>query len=314
MRYGDIDRAPLFEEGIRTEVLSLWRRQGMPFESSIHDDFIFDKREEAQPNLDPIPPLKIWPNSMEDIKEFRRRLNPNHRMRLPRNWITQVNKWRNRDFVLILRVHYGFFESVGIGGWKRFMEIMDLLVDDTQTLIRMMRIQGQFNASMVDRVLKDVEIDAAIFSEPIAGIHGPLISPKTYRQVALKSYQPLMEVLKRNGVMTIILRSYANIRILLPDIINSGFNCLWACECETEDMDYRKLRRDFGTELRLIGGIDTDALRRGKESIRKEVTEKVPQLLEQGGYAPLVDGRVREGVTYENYLYYRNLLEQVVLG
>jgi uroporphyrinogen-III decarboxylase len=141
-----------------------------------------------------------------------------------------------------------------------------------------------------------------------------LISPKTYRQVALKSYQPLMEVLKRNGVMTIIFRSYANIRILLPDIINSGFNCLWACECGTEDMDYRKLRRDFGTELRLIGGIDTDALRRGKESIRKEVTEKVPQLLEQGGYAPLVDGRVREGVTYENYLYYRNLLEQVVLG
>jgi hypothetical protein len=314
MRYGEIDRAPLFEEGIRAEVLSLWRRQGMPFESSIHDDFIFDKREEAQPNLDPIPPLKIWPNSIDDIKEFRRRLDPNNQERLPRNWTTQVNKWRNRDFVLILRVHHGFFESVGVGGWKRFMEIMDLLVDDLQTIIRMMRIQGQCNAAIVERVLKDVEIDAAIFSEPIAGIHGPLISPTMYRHVALHSYQPLMETLKRNGVETIILRTYANIRALLPDILDAGFNCLWACESNSHDMDYCGLRRDFGTELRLIGGIAVDTLRRGKESIRKEVTEKVPQLLEQGGYAPLVDGRVREGVTYENYLYYRNLLEKVVLG
>lgn len=313
MRYGEPDRAPLFEEGIRTEVLRSWCKQGMAKLSSIQDDFVFDKREEIQPDLDPIPPLRHWPNSLDDVGQFQKRLDPNAPERLPHDWVNRLIEWKNRDQVLILRVHHGFFESLGVGGWKRFMEIMDLVVNELQTVIRMMHIQGRFNAALVERVLKDVEIDAAIFSEPIAGNHGPLISPKMYRQAALQSYQPLMDILKRNDVETIILRSYANIRVLLPDIIDSGFNCLWACESGPDVMDYRELRRDFGTELRLIGGIDTDALRRGRESIRKEVMEKIPPLLEQGGYIPLADGRVREGVTYENYRFYRKLLEEIVL-
>ena len=37
-------------------------------------------------------------------------------------------------------------------------------------------------------------------------------------------------------------------------------------------------------------------------------------LLQQGGYAPLLDGRVREDVTWENYRYYRELLERLCAG
>jgi hypothetical protein len=76
-------------------------------------------------------------------------------------------------------------------------------------------------------------------------------------------------------------------------------------------MDYRDLRREFGRDLRLIGGIDLDALRRDKETIRREVEEKVPPLVADGGYVPLADGRVRADVPLENYVYYRKLLEQV---
>jgi hypothetical protein len=79
-------------------------------------------------------------------------------------------------------------------------------------------------------------------------------------------------------------------------------------------MDYRDIRREFGRDLRLIGGIDLDALRRGKESIRREVEEKVPPLVVDGGYVPLADGRVRADVPYENYVYYRQLLEKVTHG
>ena len=63
--------------------------------------------------------------------------------------------------------------------------------------------------------------------------------------------------------------------------------------------------------MRLIGGIDLDVLREGKEAIRREIEEKVPPLLEQGGYVPLADGRVRADIPFENYVYYRELLEKV---
>jgi uroporphyrinogen decarboxylase len=76
-------------------------------------------------------------------------------------------------------------------------------------------------------------------------------------------------------------------------------------------MDYRDLRREFGRDLRLIGGIDLDALRRDKEAIRRELEEKVPPLVADGGYVPLADGRVRVDVPFENYVYYRELLERV---
>jgi uroporphyrinogen decarboxylase len=75
-------------------------------------------------------------------------------------------------------------------------------------------------------------------------------------------------------------------------------------------MDYRDLRRKFGRDLRLIGGIDLDALRHDKESIRREVEEKVPHLVADGGYIPLVDGRIRQDVLFDNYVYYRRLLEE----
>lgn len=77
-------------------------------------------------------------------------------------------------------------------------------------------------------------------------------------------------------------------------------------------MDYRALRKEYGRELRLIGGIDLDILRRDKESIRREIEEKVPPLLADGGYVPLADGRVREDIPFKNYLYYRRLLEDVI--
>jgi hypothetical protein len=54
-----------------------------------------------------------------------------------------------------------------------------------------------------------------------------------------------------------------------------------------------------------------DSLRLGKEAIKREIEEKVPPLVADGGYVPLADGRVRPDMPLENYLYYRNLLEQV---
>jgi hypothetical protein len=82
----------------------------------------------------------------------------------------------------------------------------------------------------------------------------------------------------------------------------------------TDAMDYRSLRKEFGNGLRLIGGIDLDVLRRNRESIRAEVEEKVPPLLAQGGYVPLADGRVRADISLENYLYYRQLLGKIIYG
>jgi len=211
----------------------------------------------------------------------------------------------------MLRIHRGFFQTTGARDWDRFMELMNLVIDDPDFVRQAMMIQGKFAATLAEKVLQEVEVDAVLFSEPIGGNDNPLISPQMYEDLVLRCYEPVIEVIKRYGVKPIVLVTYANFRVLIPSILRWGFNCLWACEVNIDAMDYRDLRREFGSELRLIGGIDLDALRRDREAIRREVEEKVPQLITDGGYVPLADGRIRVDVPFENYVYYRQLLQNI---
>ena len=274
----------------------------------LSDLFSSDPRIELEPDLDPRPSPRRWPTSAADLAAFAKRLNPDDPRRLPKRWPRLVRSLKTDPAVRMLRVHRGFFLSMGVHDWSRFYELMILLARQPDLVRRVMRIQGEFSAALTQIVLQDAEIDAAVFSEPIGGNDRPLMSPDMYEDIVLESYEPILQVLRRYGVETIIFRTYANARILIPRILGHGFNCLWACEVNIEAMDYRSLRREFGKDLRLIGGIDLDVLRFGKEQIRREISEKVPPLLEEGGYIPLADGRVREDVPYENYLYYRQLL------
>lgn len=311
MRYGEVDRIPYFEEPLHNEVINAWRHQGLHPGVDPVRMFPIDRHELIEPNLAPLPEPAIWPRSSAELEQFRKHLNPDDEARLPGDWESCIRRLRSREHVVMLRVHRGLFLTMGVHDWQRFEEAIHLLGDDPHAALDMMRIQGEFAAAVAERVLGHVEVDAAVFSEPISDTHGPLISPRMYENLVLRSYEPVFEVLRRSAVETIIFMTYANSRLLLPCVLERGFNCLWAYEVNTQAMDYRALRREFGQNLRLIGGIDLDALRAGKDAVRREVLEKVPPLLAQGGYIPVADGRIREDVPYENYLYYRRLLEDV---
>jgi uroporphyrinogen decarboxylase len=311
MQFGTPDRVPYFEEGIRTEVLRAWKKQGLSSEREFARMFPSDKREEIELELEPMPRPKRWPASRSELGMLRKGLNPEESRRWPADWKKRVRSWRQRNDVLMLRVHRGFFLSMGVYDWKRFVDVAMLTIEDPEFVRECMRIQGEFAAQMAERVLDEVEIDAAVFTEPIGGNDRPLISPAMYEDFVLANHEPLLSLLRRRQVETIIFRTFANSRLLIPSILKCGFNCLWACEVDIEAMDYRELRREFGRDLRLIGGIDLDVLRCNRDAIRREIEEKVPPLLADGGYIPLADGRVREDVAFENYTYYRQILAQM---
>jgi len=310
MDYGRPDRVPCFEEGIRDEVIKAWRSQGLPANKHLADMYPYDARREIAVDLEPHPELKRLPAATSDLAAFRESLDPTDPKRLSRNWQGFVDTCHTGGQTLMMRVHSGFFLTMGVHTWSRFMEVMNLIIDHPEATREIMMIQGEFCAGMTDRVLEDLEIDAAIFSEPIGGNDKPLVSPRTYEEFVLRSYEPILNTLKNHGVETIVFRTYANARVLIPSIIKWGFNCVWACEAGIEAMDYRGMRREFGRDLRLIGGIDLDILRLGKAAIKREVENKVLPLLADGGYVPLADGRVREDVPFENYAYYRQLLQE----
>jgi hypothetical protein len=308
-----VDRPPLLKEGIRDEVVETWHEQGLSQDQSLDDLFVYDEFEELIPELYPLPELRRWPKTLSGLRELRKRLNPEDPRRLPEDWPEQATQLRERDYPLILRLHNGYFLSMGVEGWERFNKAITLFMDNPTYVHQVLSIQAEFAYRLAERILQDVSVDGVIIGEPIASSHGPLISPKMYAEFVLASYKPLLDLADQHHVPVVIFRSYANFNALLPEVIQHHFNCLWACECEPQAMDYRRIRAEFGTELGLIGGIDGDVLRGDRASIQREVEEKVVPLLEMGRYIPLADGRVRDDVRFENYAFYRQLLEKVCL-
>lgn len=312
MNMGIPDRVPLFQEGIREEVLQAWQMQGLPAGTGLATMFNYDELEEIEPLLDPIPAITIRTSKKSTIEELRRRLDPHDPRRLPSTWREQVRRWQEpRQTTLFLRVHRGFFLTMGVESWHGFTEAIRLLKDDPSFVQEVMAVQAGFVARLAERILGEVKVDGVIFHEPIASTHGPLISPIMYDDFVLKSYAPVLDVVERYNVQTIVFRTYANARALLPAVFKSRINTLWACECNSNAMDYRLLRAEFGPRIRLIGGIDVDVLRQSRETIRQEIDEKVLPLLAQGGFVPLADGRVREDVPFDNYVFYRRYLERI---
>lgn len=313
LAFGRPDRVPLWEEGLRDDVLARWHTEGLPAGQDLADIFTYDQREQIEVNLDPARTGAVLKDRAA-VRTWREGLDANDDARLPQDWAAQVLHWQNREHVLELPVHRGLFRTMEVTRWAELESVIYLLADQPGVVREIMDEYAAFAAALADRVLREVNVDFASFSEPIGSNHAPIVSPASYRDIVLASYRPVLDVMHRHGVRWIVFVTYANARVLLRDVIDAGFNVLWAVETESTAMNYRSIRGEYGRDLRLIGGIDLDVLTCDASDINRELLTEVPPLLADGGYIPLADGRVRSSVPFANYACYRRLLEELVMG
>lgn len=307
------DHPPLFPEGIREEVLLSWRTQGLPDGIDLDQLFYYDQFEQLDPDVYPNPEILDWSIPQQLLPLLRQRLDPEDPRRLPDNWSELVQGSRVRQYPLFLRIHQGLFLSLGIEDWHSFAPAILRLVDRPDFTHQILAIQAEFAARLAEKILRQVNLDGVIFSEPIAGNHGALISAEMYRTFALQSYAPIFDVLCDFRVPAIIWRSYANPANLLPEVVKYPFNVLWLCETPPGKLTPDQVRQMIGTNLTLIGGIDADVLRKDTRVIQQAVAAVQP-FVGEGHFIPLADGRVREGVPYPNYVFYRQELQRILVG
>jgi hypothetical protein len=304
------DRPPLFPEGIREEVLLAWQDQGLPVGAGLDELFQYDPFEQLDPDVYPNPEIGDWSDPQRTLPTLRRRLNPDDPSRLPSNWSELLAGWKDRQHPLFMRIHQGLFLSLGIDDWRSFAPALLRLVDQPDYVRQIMAVQAEFAASLAERILRQVDLDGVVFSEPIAGNHGALISPEMYRDFALDSYLPVFDVVQSFRVPAIIWRSYANPASLLPEVVKYPFNTLWLCEVPPGALAPAQVRQVAGPHLTLIGGIDSDVLRQDASTIRQAIAAVKP-IVDEGRFIPLADGRLRADIPYPNYLFYRQELDRV---
>ncbi len=72
------------------------------------------------------------------------------------------------------------------------------------------------------------------------------------------------------------------------------------------------LRKKYGKDLTLMGGIDKRALTKDKKSIEAELMGKLPYLFSSGGYIPFVDHTMPPDIPYDNFRYYMDLKRKLL--
>jgi len=110
-------------------------------------------------------------------------------------------------------------------------------------------------------------------------------------------------------VDALILDCDGNVDELLPIWVDAGINALYPIEIAAGN-DPIKLRKKFGKNLVLIGGIDKRELAKGKAEIDVQV-DIVKQLLPHSGYMPNCDHHIPPNVPYENVKYWINEMRKL---
>ena len=316
LRFQRPDRIPFYDQEIREKTLACWYEQGLPKGRDPRELFGLEKWDIVPVNLEMIPEFQGRFRSRKDFERLKRSFNPDDTSRYPTDWENLVGQWKDRNHPLGITVWEGFFQPFNSGSvpdtvYHSLTDIVRMIYSNPELLEETASFIAEFTVRTMSKALDEVAIDYAIISEPIAENKGPAISPSSFQRFVIPCYEKMIEVLHDYGIDIIILSTFGNVKELIPICLDVGVNVLWCRGTKPAGVDYVALRKKYGQKLALIGGIDIGCLTEDKEAIKAEILSKVPYLLSSGGYIPMLDGRVRENIPFENYAYYRKLIEEL---
>lgn len=263
---------------------------------------------------DSIPHMLDFPvKTVADFREYTKRYDADNPNRFPDNWDELVAKWKNRDNPLRLGdfpAPWSLFGSIRemIG----FERLLYMFYDEPAFLEEIMEYFTEYCLAFCKKILPHVEVDHIWLWEDMAYKTGSMISPEHFRRFMLPRYKRLTEYIRSQGVDIIMVDCDGFCEELIPLWLEAGINGIEPIEVQCGG-DAVAMRKEYGKDLLISGGIDKRALALDKKAIDKEL-EQVPWLLEQGGYIPKVDHEIPPDVSWANFVYYREKLNRICEG
>lgn len=266
---------------------------------------IFHKDTEVMPYSKeyPIKDRSTWLK----VKDERMRLDTISQ-RFPKNWSEWVKEYKNRDYVLAVGGYpLGFFGTlVNFIGYEN---VFRLYYDDPDLIKDILQHLTTLWISIWEEVMSQVEIDCAHFWEDMCDTRGPIISPNTFKEFMSPCYKRITDFLKGKGVKVILMDCDGNVNKLIPLILEAGVTGLYPMETKA-GMDVVKVRKNY-PKLQMGGGVPKHDIALGKKRI-DEILEPINATLDLGGYIPFGDHAIPPEVSWEQFKYYRNRLNNFI--
>jgi hypothetical protein len=194
--------------------------------------------------------------------------------------------------------------------WMGIENISYLMYDNPELLEEMVSYMADYFMELNGPILKKVKFDLAYFFEDCCGVNGPLFSPAIYKEIYHKHYLRMTEFYKSNGVAFTLMDSDGRVDRFIPLWMDSGFDIIFPLEVGTWGASPVKMRKEFGTKLKMMGGVDKHVIAKGEEAIGKHLQE-LKQSVDEGGYLPIPDHRIPPQVSYQDMLTYIRIFNEV---
>ncbi|MCF8144570.1 MAG: hypothetical protein K9N21_11685 [Deltaproteobacteria bacterium] len=307
------DRFPFFDLEPDEDTLKRWRREGFPRTASFEEYFDLEAHHSVGLMLRSYPFYQKAPDLLDDPSSFEKHYNPDQQSRYEKGFVERSRRLRREGRVVYVDASGGgLLQMLGVGDWDSLVAACVALIERPQIVEDLVDRTTDFYCVCLERVLSKVSVDYASFYEPIAYNMGPVISPGMFERFAVPGYRKIIDLLKKYDIpLRILCTTGGDLTPLLPSLIHAGINGLWISTITTAGMAYPELRRQFGSDVALIGGIDATALSRDETAVQNAVEQTVPELLAGGHYLPCLDDRPRSNIPFANYRLYRRILHEM---
>ena len=307
------DRFPFFDLEPDEDTLKRWYQEGFPRQTSFAKYFNLETHHSVGLMLRSFPFYQNAADLLYDPSAFNRRYNRNQRSRYAKDFVKKSERLHQQGRVLYVDASGGgLLQMLGVGDWESLKAACFALVKRPKKVEDIIKRTIDFYCVCLEQVLSKVSVDYASFYEPIASNIGPVISPEMFERFAIPGYKKVVDLLEKYHIpLRILCTTGGDLTSLLPSLVDVGINGFWISNIRSAGMEYPKLRRQFGIEIALIGGIDSTALAEDEMAVRKAVAETVPGLLESGHYLPCLDDRPRSNIPFAHYRLYRQILEEI---
>jgi len=307
------DRFPFFDLEPDEDTQARWHQEGLPQRRSVAAYFHLETHHSVGLTLRSYPFFQKAADLLYETSSFEKHYRPDQPSRYAKNFVKRAERLHQEGRVLYVDASGGgLLQMLGVGDWDSLVAACLAMVERPQIVEALVDRTTDFYCVCLEKVLSKVSVDYASMYEPIAYNMGPVISPRMFERFAIPGYKKVISLLKAYHIpLRILCTTGGDLGPLLPSLIDAGINGLWISNIRSAGMAYPKLRRQFGPDIALIGGIDATALARDETAVRQAVLKTVPELLEGGHYLPCVDDRPRSNIPFANYRLYRQILGEI---
>jgi len=203
----------------------------------------------------------------------------------------EINSVKRRypDHCLIYGSHIGPFTAGYMAmGLERFFT---RLIEDPPFITRLLDNRAEWCISIFQKAAS-LGAEVIILGDDAAHGNGPMVSPKTWRELVLPLHRQIVRALK----VPVIWHSDGAAAGLLPFAVEAGFVGFHGLEPGAGN-DLSVVKRDFGRSLVLIGNIAVNVLwGSDMAAVKGEVSRSIQQGSPGGGYMVATCNSISKGM------------------